>query len=76
MFAPVAIPSSLLLSVLLIKPLLDVVATLYVVSLVGGVYPKALVTFALVKLIVPLDTVMLLPIFTPPKTLDVALGRV
>ena len=41
-----------------------------------GVYPNALVTFALVSEIVPDDTVILLPILTPPKTEEVALGSV
>ena len=45
-------------------------------SVVGGVYPKALVTFAFVKLIVPEFSVMLLPIFTPPKVQALAVGSV
>ena len=52
------------------------VGSVYLVSVVGGVYPKALVTFAFVRLIVPELTVMLLPIFTPPRVELVAAGSV
>lgn len=52
------------------------VGSVYLVSVVGGVYPKALVTFAFVKLIVPEFSVMLLPIFTPPKVQALAVGSV
>ena len=52
------------------------VGSVYLVSVVGGVYPKALVTFAFVKLIVPEFSVMLLPIFTPPKVRALAVGSV
>lgn len=44
------------------------VGSVYLVSVVGGVYPKALVTFAFVKLIVPEFSVMLLPILHHPKS--------
>lgn len=52
------------------------VGSVYFVSVVGGVYPKAFVTFAFVKLIVPEFSVMLLPIFTPPKVQALAVGSV
>ena len=38
----------------------------------AGVYPMAAVTLADVSETTPDDTVILLPIFTPPKVLDVA----
>jgi hypothetical protein len=46
------------------------------ISLVlAGVYPKAEVTLALLSEIVPEDTVILLPILTPPSTELVAVGK-
>ena len=42
----------------------------------AGVYPRAAVTLADVSETMPDDTVMLLPIFTPPRVLDVAAGSV
>ena len=41
-----------------------------------GVYPRAAMTLADVSETTPDDTVMLLPIFTPPRVLDVAAGSV
>jgi hypothetical protein len=41
----------------------------------AGVYPKAEVTLALLSEIVPEDTVILLPILTPPSTELVAVGK-
>lgn len=46
------------------------------ISLVfAGVNPKADVTLAEVNEIVPEDTEILLPIFTPPSTKAVAVGK-
>ena len=40
----------------------------------AGVYPKAEITLSLLSEIVPEDTVILLPILTPPSTKLVAVG--
>jgi hypothetical protein len=51
-------------------------AGIFGISLVlAGVYPKAEVTLALLSEIVPEDTVILLPILTPPSTELVAVGK-
>jgi hypothetical protein len=42
----------------------------------AGVYPRAAVTLADVSEMTPDETLRLLPIFTPPKTLEVAVGNV
>lgn len=42
----------------------------------AGVYPRAALTLADVSDMVPDEMVILLPIFTPPKVLDVAAGSV
>ena len=59
-------------------PRVELVAfgSVYFVSVVGGVYPSAVVTLVLLMLIVPLLTVIVLPIFTPPRVELVAAGSV
>ena len=66
-------PTRKILLLVSVEPAVFFVSVL--VSVVGGVYPKADVTLDLDKLIVPPLTVILLPTLTPPRTDDVASGN-
>lgn len=70
------LPPGILRALLTVSVCTIVVPVKDALLVVAGVYPKALVTLLLARLIVPSDTLMLLPIFTPPSVLLLAVGNV
>lgn len=70
------LPPGILRALLTVSVCTIVVPVKDALLVVAGVYPKALVTLLLARLIMPFDTLMLLPTLTPPSVLLVAFGNV